>query len=143
MIIPFIISIDDRKQAYLDKDLFGVGEKSDIDTSQLRGYDGGPLYKINNSITIQDGISIGLSKKQNKIYAKESFVPTEILTDFNYYLELTDTLLSIAGGLKITDWVWNKIRNHNCSLKLNGKEIKTKDEFQKSLDEYIKSNKND
>lgn len=133
MEIPITISIQGKRNE-LERELFGLG-KQVTDPEFVKQFGEGHHY-TNTSVTISDGIT--LDNNTNQICYQAS---VQQWFDCNVVLFIADKLLSIGGNsVVIADWLWNRLKSRQIKIELNGKEITTKDEFQKTLDEYIKSN---
>lgn len=138
MEIPIKISVRDNTR--VAENLFGLGEKEDNpEIIKILGKD---TRRVNISATISDGIVLGQPSINKMQKAMESFQPEQWF-DWNVALFIVDKLISIGGnGFVIADWLWNRLKSTPFKIELNGKEITTKDEFQKTLDDYIKSHSN-
>lgn len=136
MEIPIKISVRDNTREVAEN-LFGLGDK--ITDPEIIKYLGNDARYVNKTATISDGITIGDRTTRNLQASIESVQPEQWF-DWNVALFITDKLLSIGGnGFVIADWLWNRLKSTPFKIELDGKEITTKDEFQKTLDEYLHS----
>lgn len=134
MEIPITISIKGNT-AELARDLFGLGEK--VTDPEIIGLLGEDARHINESTTISDGITLGQPSIKRFYKVKES-VQTG-WQELDVALFFTEQALNLGIHVyTITDWILGKIQKHDYKITLDNKEVK-KDEFQKTLDEYIKS----
>jgi len=139
MEIPIKISVQDNTREVAEN-LFGLGDK--ITDPEITKYFGEDLRYVNKTTTIKNGITLGDRTTKNLQASVESVQPEQWF-DWNVALFITDKLLTIGGnGYVIADWLWNRLKSTKFKIELNGKEITTKDEFQKPLDEYIESHSN-
>jgi len=61
--------------------------------------------------------------------------------DYNYIISLIDVGLGIGTNVfTITNWLLNKLQKHDCKILIDNKEVKTREEFQKTLDGFIQDN---
>ena len=139
MEIPITISLRGN-EAELDRDLFGLGEEvKDPEILRFMSPDKGTPRYVKKETTITDGVTFTHSKKRRYLIA-EAVAPAFV--DYFYIISIIDTALGLGMSVyTITDWFLSKILKHDCKVMINGKEVKTRDEFQKTLDEYIKSNR--
>ena len=139
MEIPITISLKGNK-AELDRDFFGLGEEvKDPEILRFMSPNKGTPRYVNKETTITDGVTFTHSKKRRYLIA-EAVAPAFV--DYFYIISIIDTALGLGMSVyTITDWFLCKIQKHDCKIMINGKEVKTRDEFQKTLDEYINSNR--
>jgi len=136
--IPLTITI--AKNQSSDVDLvffFGRGEK--VPSELLKGIkemEDKELHYVNDSAVITDGITLIPKKRLSQ--SQESYIPPESFVNLEYYLDIASKVIAItSGGSTIADWFWDKIGNRFPEITLFGKKLKTKEEFQKTLDEYF------
>ncbi|MDE2590024.1 MAG: hypothetical protein KGL95_10220 [Patescibacteria group bacterium] len=136
MEIPIKISVRDNTREVAEN-LFGLGDKiTDPETIKYLGND---ARYVNKTTPISDGITLGHRIAGSLQASVESIQPDQWF-DWNVALFIADKLLNIGGnGFVIADWLWNRLKSTQFKIELNGKEITTKGEFQKTLDEYIES----
>ena len=142
MEIPITISVE-KNTGEVAESLFGLGEKITdpqiLKAFENSGKDTSDLRRVNSSVKINDNITLGQPTIQPMRKAMESYQPEQWF-DWNLALFITDKILNFAGnGYVIADWLWSRLKLTKFKIKLNDKEISNKDEFQKTLDEYIKS----
>ncbi len=137
MEIPITISFKGDKTD-LDKELFGLGDI--VTDPKILKYiltSNEPYRYVNETGTIADGITIYRPKTKSKI--TESLETG--LVDYHYIISIIDTALGLGMNMyTITDWFLSKLQKHDYRILINDQEIKTRDEFQQTLDEYIKNN---
>ena len=126
--------------AELERDLFGLGEiVTDPEILKILGNKGDPPRYVNKTAKIAEGITIGPPKIKQFRKAMESLETGFV--DYNYIISLIDTGLGIGVNVyAITDWLLSKLQKHDCKILVDNKEVKTPEEFQKTLDEFIKNN---
>ena len=136
MEIPITISVQVNTREFAEN-LFGLGKKiTDPEIVRMLGED---VWEVNKSTTISEGITIGQPSRSQTKKAMESVQPDQWF-DWNLALFITERALNFGlHGYAITEWSWNHIKAKSFKIKLDGKEISTKDQLQKTLDEYIKS----
>ena len=136
MEIPITISFKGN-QAQLDKELFGLGEEiTDTEILKLLPKEGKEsIRKINDSVIITNGITLARQKTRQRI--TESMETGFV--DHHYIIFGAEMLGLGKTAYEITNWFLNKIEKLNCKIKIDDNEVRTKEEFQKTLDEYIKS----
>ena len=137
LVIPITISLRGN-YADLEKDLFGISKK----TSNPRNLDIPDLKNIrllNTDTTIMDGVT--LTHGKNTFYREDTSKKPEF-NDYHYFLLISKNVLDIVVNVTvIADSLLDKIKNHDCRLIIEGKEISNKDELQTILNVIIhKSN---
>lgn len=138
MDVPLTISFKGNS-AEFERDLFGLGEKVEDPEILKIVKNAKDLRYVKKSTTIIDGITLDHSQKRQFRQAMESLQPG--LENLHYIISIADTMLGLGVNVyAISDWFLNKIRKHDCKISIGNKEVKTADEFQKTLDEYIKNN---
>lgn len=139
MEIPIKISFPDNTREVAEN-LFGLGDK--ITDPEMIKYFGKDARNINTSVTLSDGIVLGQPTITKMQKAMESFQPEQWF-DWNLALFIADKLLAIGvNSFVIADSLLNRFKSTPFKIELNGKEITTRDELQKTLDEYIQSHSN-
>jgi len=144
MKIQFVISIQEYPQHNFQRTLLGQSKK--VPSEKLKGikeFEGKELHYVNKSSTIKEGITISRVYPPEQMKVQEAYVPVESI-DYHFVIELAEKLIALSGnGYIISDWLWNKAKGHKFKLFFKNKEITSKEEFQKTLDEFIESNKNE
>lgn len=136
MEIPITISVQENTREVAES-LFGLGKK--IEDPEIVKMLGENVWEVNKSATISDEITLGQPSTHQMKKAMESLQPDQ-WWDWDVALFIADKALNLGvHGYVIADWLWNRLKSTRFKIKLNGKEITDKDEFQKTLDEYIKS----
>lgn len=137
MEIPIKISVPDNTREVAEN-LMGLGEK--ITDPELLKYFGEDARSVNKSVNLCEGVVLGQPSVQKMQKAMESF-HAEQWFDWNLALFITDKLLTIGvNTFVIAESLLSRLKSTQFKIELNGKEITTKDELQKTLDEYIQSN---
>jgi len=141
--IPFKISVQETEKRDFELNLLGKGEKVPPELLKgVKGLEGDEMHYVRDSTMIKEGITLYKTKKVGKQYVQEAYVPPEIFANYEYFIELAERLIGLSGhGYVIGDWLWGKIKAYRFKIELNGKEITKKEDFQKTLDEFIESNK--
>lgn len=138
MEIPIKISVPDNTRE-IAENLFGLGDK--ITDPEIIKYLGNDARYVNKTVTISDGITLG--HQVRNLQASVESVQPEQWFDWNVAVFIADKLLNFGGNsFVIAEWMWNRLKPTQFKIELDGKEITTKDEFQKTLDDYIKSHLN-
>jgi len=66
--------------------------------------------------------------------------PVEVFSDYYYFIEIAKTAFALGGQAYIIgEWLWYKMRFLDFRLQVGNKEVESKDELQKTLDDYIKT----
>jgi len=138
MDIPITISLKGNS-AELDRDFFGLGEEiNDPEILKLLPPSKETPRYIKKETTITDGVTLTHSKKRRYVIA-EAVAPDFV--NYYYIISIINTALGLGmNTYAIADWFLSKIQKHDCKVSIDNKEVKTKDDFQKTLDEYIKNN---
>lgn len=136
MEIPITISVKENTREFAEN-LFGLGEKiTDPEIVKMLGSD---VRAVNKSVQINDNVISGQPSEYKFKKSIESVQP-EIWFDWDLALHIADKALTIASGsITIADWLWSHIKTKQFKVKINGKEVIDKNDFQKTLDEYLKS----
>lgn len=117
----------------LDKELFGLGDiVTDPEILKYIPKSNEPLRYVNQTCTIIDGVTLYHPKIKRRI--TES-LETGIV-DYHFILSVAEILGLGKLSYEITDWFLKKTKDLNCIIKIGDKEVKTREEFQMTLDEY-------
>jgi len=126
--------------AELERDLFGLGDVvTDPEILKILGNKDEPPRYVNKTAQIAEGVIIGPPKIKQFRKAMESLETGFV--DYNYIISLIDVGLGIGTNVfTITNWLLNKLQKHDCKILIDNKEVKTREEFQKTLDGFIQDN---
>ena len=138
MNIPITISLRGNS-AELDRDLFGLGEKvTDPKILKFMKTDN-PRY-INKDTEIVEGVT--LAHAPNQTYRAEESLETGFV-DYFYLISIGTTGIGLGElSYKITDWLLKQTMKQDCKIVLEGKEMKSKEELQSTLDKYFQETNN-
>jgi hypothetical protein len=133
MDIPITISTKGNHPE-LYRDLFGLGDE--VKDPEILKVLGQGARIANKSATIMEGVT--LSEAKGRQYRVAESLETKFV-DYNFILAITSNALSLGLSLyDITSRILDKLTNYNYKIKIGDKEVGNKDEFQKTLDEFIK-----
>jgi len=98
-----------------------------------------PLRKVNQNIIITNGVTLSAKKTRVKI-TESTDIPSFV--DYQFILSVAEVIGLTKLSYEIADGFLKRTKALNCKIKIDDKEIKTIEEFQKTLDEYFKSKSN-
>jgi len=131
--IPITILLKGNS-AELDRDLFGLGEKVS-DPEMLKYLDSDNYRFVNKEAKIDDGITFSHDDSRKKVITESLVVESVALF---YILGIATTGLSLTElAYKITSWLIDKTHKQETTVVVNGKELKTKEEIRKALEEIL------
>lgn len=118
----------------LDRDLFGLGEKV-LDPEMLKYLDSDNYRFVNKEAKIDDGITFSRDDSRKKVITESLVVESVALF---YFIGIATTGLSLTElAYKITNWLIDKTHKQETKVVVNGKELKTKEEIRKALEEVL------
>jgi hypothetical protein len=122
----------------LYRDLFGLGEevKDPEILKILESKEEKPRY-TNKSAIIMEGVT--LSEAPGRQYRVAESLETQFV-DHNFILQILGYVGLGERVYKITNWLIDKLENYDCKIKIGNKEVRNKDEFQKTLEDYFNEN---
>ncbi|MCV0373661.1 MAG: hypothetical protein K5793_08940 [Nitrosarchaeum sp.] len=131
--ISLIISIKGNPSE-LHRDMFGLGEK--VTDPEILKYAGENTRYINTEAEIIDGVKITIPKgRKEKI--QESFIESGYV-DAWFVINVLATGYGISElAFKITNWLLDKTQQFEKKVIVDGKELKTKEEIKKALEEIL------
>lgn len=133
MDIPITISTK-GSHPELYQDLFGLGEE--VKDPEILKIVGPGVRHTNTSISIMEGVT--LSEAKGKRYLVAESLETQFV-DYQFILSIASNTLGLGLSVyEITSRILDKIINYDYKIKIGNKEVTNKDEFQKTLDEFIK-----
>ena len=125
MEIPFTIQIKGSSIDF-EKNLFGIK----ILDEKTGKHEHLKSAKISEDIEMKVG---GAS------FIRES---VEAWQDYLYYIIIADRILGLSSnGLTIAEWLWDKAKGTTFQIRFGNKVITTKEDFQKTLDEFMDKEK--
>ena len=131
--IPITILLKGNS-AELDRDLFGLGEKVS-DPEMLKYLDSDNYRFVNKEAKIDDGITFSRDDSRKKVITESLVVESVALF---YFIGIATTGLSLTElAYKITNWLIDKTHKLETKVVVNGKELKTKEEIRKALEEVL------
>jgi len=124
----------------LERELFGLGDEiTNPEILRLIPAKDKPLRKVNQNAIIIDGVVLSSKKTSGKITESIDILS---FVDYQFVLSIEEVIGLTKLFYEITDWFLKRTKALNCKIKIDGKEIKTPEEFQKTLDEYFESKSN-
>jgi len=117
----------------LEIDLFGIGDKiKNPDNYSMRN-----TRLVKSNTTIMKGVTLLHGK--TIFFKEEGSLKTEF-SDYNYIINISEkTLVMGVNVYAIADWLLEKIKNQDCKIIIEGKEVTNREELQTILNVLIQN----